>query len=231
MSSFKRSVPLALAGAAAAVAASTMLAAGPASARPVAPGAAQVPAAAATAKPWTISKGGRSVAVAPAVTIRDTTARQRIDCSRSTMKLDLKSGKKLAGAGAGTLTGASFSECTLPLGLPLEVRVAGLPGHVNLKSYDAATGVTSGSLTGLHVGLSVPAIGCSAIGDGTAANARDGSLAATYSDKTGVLKALATGGKLRLYDVKHCAGLIKDGDSLSLSAAYKVSPAPKITAS
>jgi hypothetical protein len=234
MSSFKRSVPVALAGAGAAVAA--LLAAGPASALPVTPAAGQAPAAAAApataAKPWTISKGGLAVAVAQTITVNDTTVKLSISCYLSTMKLDLKSGKKLPGSDAGTMSAAVFGECTLPKGLPLKVAVAGLPWHVNLRSYDAADGVTSGTLTGMHVGLSVPEIGCTALGDGTAADAHDGSLAATYSNKTGTLKTLATGGALRLYDVSsHCYGLIKDGDSLSLSGSYKVAPGQKITAS
>jgi hypothetical protein len=105
---------------------------------------------------------------------------------------------------------------------------------VNLKSYNAAQGLTTGTLTGLHAGISIAVkidrltISCAALADGSGADAHTGSLAATYSN-TGVLTAEAAGGNLRLYDVKNCNGLIKDGDNIALSASYKVSPTQKIT--
>jgi invasion protein IalB len=235
MSAFKRSVPLALAGAAVAVAAG--LAAGPAQATqqaPAGPGALDqhsVPAASG----WTVSHGGRAVAVAVNAVVRDTTAGQTAPCHLSTVQLSLKSGKKLAGSDAGSVTSAGFGECTLPKGIPLKVTLAGFPWHVNLKSYNAAKGLTTGTLTGLHVGISIAVkidgltFSCSALADGSGADAHTGALAATYSNKTGVLTAEAAGGHLRLYDVKNCNGLIKDGDNITLSASYKVSPTQKIT--
>ena len=93
------------------------------------------------------------------------------------------------------MTSAGFGQCTLPDGLPLKVTLAGFPWHVNLQSYDAASGITTGTLTGVHLGISTArrvgsvSLTCSALADGTGADAHDGSLAATYSSKTGVLTA------------------------------------------
>jgi hypothetical protein len=184
---------------------------------------------------WTISRGGRVVAVALGAVVRDTTADKTALCYQSTMRLSLKSGKKLAGSDAGSLTSAGFGQCTLPHGIPLKVTLAGFPWHVNLQSYNAAKGITTGTLTGMHLGITtaVHVLGftftCSALADGTGADTHTGSLAADYSNRTGVLTAKATGGNLRLYDVKNCNGLIKDGDKITLGASYTVSPAQKIT--
>ena len=163
--------------------------------------------------------------------VRDTTAGQTAPCYRSTVQLRLKAGKKLAGSDVGSVTSAGFGECSLPGGTPLKVTLAGFPWHVNLRSYHAAKGITTGTLTGLHIGISISFLGfkCSALADGTGADAHTGSLAATYSNKTGVLTAAAAGGNLRLYDVKNCDGLIKNDDRIALSASYKVSPTQKIT--
>jgi hypothetical protein len=239
MSAFKRSVPLAVAG----VAVAAVLAAGPALAAQQAPArAAALTQHSASAKnsaaakgDWTISRGGKAVAVAVDAVVRDTTTDKTALCYLSTMRLSLKSGKKLAGRDAGSLTSAGFGQCTLPHGLPLKVTLAGFPWHVNLQSYNAAKGITTGTLTGMHLGIrTAVSVGgitftCSALADGTGADTHTGSLAADYSNRTGVLTAEAAGGNLRLYDVKNCKGLIKDGDKITLSASYKVSPAQKIT--
>ena len=241
MSAFKRSVPLALAGAAVAVAAG--LAAGPAQAAPQAPsGPGSLAQPAVPARPsapaaagWTVSRGGKAVAVAVNAVVRDTTAGQTAPCHLSTVQLRLKSGKKLAGGDVGSVTSAGFGECTLPKGIPLKVTLAGFPWHVNLQSYNAAKGITTGTLTGLHVGISIAVhvdgltFSCSALADGTGTDAHTGSLAAEYSNRTGVLTAEASGGNLRLYDVKNCNNLIKNGDRIALSASYKVSPTQKIS--
>lgn len=51
----------------------------------------------------------------------------------------------------------------------------------------------------------------------------------TYTNKTGQLAILKTGGRLHLFSVKNCAGVVKNGDSIALIASYAVSPKQKIT--
>ena len=114
MSAFKRSVPLALAGAAVAAGRpgrGEALAGQQAPPRPAAltqhsaltsaDRAAQDSAASAEAVPrgsrakggWTISRGGTVVAVAVAAVVKDTTAGKTAPCYLSTMRLSLKSGR------------------------------------------------------------------------------------------------------------------------------------------
>jgi hypothetical protein len=180
-------------------------------------------------RPWHISHGGATVAFARNITVEDTTAGRSIPCLSSTLKIRLKSGRRLSGANAGRLTSASFGDCTTLHGYAIKVSLGYLPWHLNLASYNAAKGVTTGTLTGLHLTIQVPFLGCSAVVDGTSARAHDGVLAATYSNKTHRLTALQTGGRLRVYDVRNCFGVISDGDSITLSASYAVRPSLKIT--
>ena len=220
MSAFKRSLISALAVAAAATAAA--LAASPASAAP------QAPRAAAGKPVWTVSPGGVVTAASTGITIRDTTAGQTVPCYLSTMTIRLEGGKKISPNGS-TVTSAAFGQCTLPKGLPVVVKLAAFPWDVKLDSYDAATEVTTGTLSGMHLGLSVPLIGCSAVADGPdGQDAHTGAVSATYSNKTHVLKATGYG-NLRLYDVEGCQGLIANGDSITLTASYAVAPHQKIT--
>lgn len=190
---------------------------------------AAVPASAAP-KTWTISRGGAVKLTAKGFTVKDTTAGLSLPCTASAAKAKLKAGKGLSGTAAGTVTAASITGCSAD-GFTIKVTAGHLPWHLNLVSYSAAKGVTTATLTGIHLSLSVPAIGCTAVADGTAVNADNGSLAVTYTNKTARLAALKTGGKLHLYDVRDCFGLIGNGDSVTLSASYAMSPAQKITES
>ena len=91
--------------------------------------------------------------------------------------------------------------------------------------FNSTSGVTTGTLTGIHAALTGP--GCSAVVDGTGATADNGMVSATYS--TGALKVLTTGGNLHIYNVSGCAGLIRSGDSTTFSGTYAVSPRQTIT--
>jgi hypothetical protein len=217
MSVFKRSTTFVLATATAAAVAGLFAAPAFAGAAP------------AGHRPWHITRGHSTVAFAHNITVEDTTAGRSIPCRSSTLKIRLKSGRRLSGANAGKLTSASFGGCTTLQGYSIRVSLGYLPWHLNLASYNAAKGVTTGTLTGLHLAIRVPFLGCTAVADGTSAKAHDGVLAATYSNKTHRLTALQTGGSLRVYDVRNCYGVINNGDSITLSASYAVKPSLKIT--
>jgi len=222
MSVSKRSIVFALASAAAAATAAAGLVTGPASAAQQTP-AARMP------KTWTIAPGGATTAATTFAEVEDTTSGRSILCQLSVLRITLKSGKRRSGAHAGTLTSGRFGACTTLHGLPVIVSLGHLPWHLNLLSYNARKGVTTGALTGIHVSIWVPALGCTAIADGTSAHAHDGVLAATYKNKTATLTARRSGGELRVYDVSHCSGVIENGDSIALSASYAVRPFQKIT--
>jgi hypothetical protein len=131
----------------------------------------------------------------------------------------------LSGTSIASITSISFSNCTGPLGLTFTVKAGHLPWHLNAVSY--SNGVTHGTITGIHATLTGPS--CSAKVDGTSGTANNGKVSATYTNSTGVLKILTTGGNLHIYSVSGCAGLIHSGDASTFSGSYTVSPKQKIT--
>jgi hypothetical protein len=183
----------------------------------------------AAAKTWTISPGGAITAKAASATLEDTTTSTSLGCTSSAVKGTLKSGSGLAGAAAGSLTGFGLSGCSAD-GTAVTIKPGHLPWSLNLVSYNATSGVTTATITGFHLAISVAALGCTAEVDGTAASAHDGTIKVTYSDKTHKLKTLTTGGNLHLYDVSSsCLGVVNSGDSATISATYTVHPAQTIT--
>jgi hypothetical protein len=188
---------------------------------------AAVPASAAT-RTWTISRGGAITATTKSFTLEDLAKRESLTCKSAVAKAKLKSGKHLSGVNAGTVTSAAVTGCVFDV-FAVSIKAAHLPWHLNLVSYNAAKGVTTATLTGIHLTVAVPTIGCTAVVDGTSGKADNGTLEATYTNKTGKLATLKTGGKLRLYDVKNCDGVVNNGDSIAIIATYTVSPKQKIT--
>ena len=183
----------------------------------------------AAAKTWTIKPGGAITAKAKKAIVADTTSKNSLTCTSTTMKGKLKSGKKLAGAAAGSVSAFTISGCKAE-GASVKVTPAHFPWKLNLVSYNKAKGVTTATLTGIHIKLAVTALGCSATVDGTKATADNGKITVTYTNKTGVLKTLTTGGNLHLYGVSSsCLGVINTGDKATLSASYTVTKKQTIT--
>jgi len=190
-------------------------------------GLSAAPAFAATT--WTVSPGGAITAKSGKTTLTDTTTGNALTCKSSSTSATLKSGSGLAGAGLGSITALSFKTCTGPLGITFTPTAQALPWKLNAVSYDSSTGVTKGTITGIDATLSGPS--CSAEVDGTAAGADNGKVKVTYTNSTGKLKVLTTGANLHVYDVSGCAGLLADGDAVTFSASYTVSPKQTITGS
>jgi hypothetical protein len=135
----------------------------------------------------------------------------------------------LPGTGIGSITTVGFTSCLLPpLGPRFTLRARDLPWHLNVLSYNDATGVVTGSLSHLQIRFS-SFVSCTAVIDGTSGTASDGTVKFSYSDRTGVLQVRATGGNLHFYNVQGCAGLTNTGDSASISATFTVSPKQAIT--
>jgi hypothetical protein len=51
----------------------------------------------------------------------------------------------------------------------------------------------------------------------------------SYTDGTGRLTTLTTGGNLHFYNVTGCAGLFNDNDPLTISGTFPLSPKQAIT--
>jgi hypothetical protein len=176
---------------------------------------------------WTVKPGGAITAKAGTTTLTDTTTHQAVVCTSSSTKATLKKGSGLSGTGIGSITSVSFSNCT-GSGFTFTVTPGHLPWHLNATSFNKTSGVTTGTITGIHSALSVPGL-CSAVVDGTGGSANNGMVKITYTNSTGKLKVLPTGGNLHVYNVKGCAGLINSGDASTFTGTYTVSPKQTIT--
>jgi hypothetical protein len=183
------------------------------------------PALAATT--WTVKPGGAVTGTSGTTTLKDTKTGNSLTCKSSSTKATLKKGSGLAGAGIGSITSVTFTTCTGPLMLTFTVKSNDLPWKLNAVSYNKTTGVTTGTITGIDATLTGPS--CSATVDGTAAGKHNGMVTGTYTNSTGKLAVLATGGNLHIYNVVGCAGLIKSGDPSEFTATYTISPKQTIT--
>jgi hypothetical protein len=183
--------------------------------------------AAATASTWTVRPGGAVIAKAGKTVLTDTRTGSSLTCS-SDMSGTLKAGSGLPGPGIGTIAKAAY-QCPTPI-FSYRLTPRGLPWHLNVVSYDRATGVTRGTISHLQLAFAIPEIFCSAVVGGPGGAASGGTVRVSYSGQTGLLKILTTGGTLHWYHVHNCAGgLIADGDNAALTAGYAISPAQVIT--
>jgi hypothetical protein len=173
---------------------------------------------------WTVKPGGAITAKAGTTTLKDNNTGSTLSCKSSSGKGTVKSGKGLSGTGIGSITALSFSTCTGPLGLTFTVKTTHFPWHLNAVSF--SSGVTTGTITGIHATLSGP--GCSATVDGTGATANNGKVTAKYSNSTGKLSTTGAG-NLHVYNVSGCAGLINSGDGTSFKGSYTITPKQTIT--
>jgi len=181
--------------------------------------------AALAAGTWTIQPGGGIQAASGLSTVADPRTGTDLRCASSSASGTLKSGSGLPGFHAGSLSAASFAACSSPV--IFRLRAGGLPWHLNLSSYNAATGVAWGTLSHIHLAMS--GSGCNAPIDGTSA-ADDGRVVVRYTDSTGRLKVLTTGSNLHFHHVgSGCLGIVNDGDPAALHATYTVTPEQAIT--
>jgi hypothetical protein len=187
-------------------------------------------AALAVSSTWTVKPGGAVNGTAGTTTLTDTSQKppnNTVVCTSSATKATLKSGSGLSGTGLGSITSASFTNCTGPLGFKFTV-ASKLPWHLNATSYNSTTKTVTGTITGIHSTLTSGTI-CKAVVDGTSGTANNGMVKITYSNSTGKLTVLTTGGNLHIYNVVGCAGLIKSGDASTFSGVYTISPKQTIT--
>jgi hypothetical protein len=174
---------------------------------------------------WSVSPGG-SVTASGSAQVKDTTTGTIAKCTSLELDATLASGSGLPGAGIGSITSGSFTGCTIAT-ISVSVASNGFPWQLNATSYNSSTGVTTGTITGIDLVATAP--GCSATLDGTAAGADNGKIKVTYTNSTGVLKLLSTGGNLHDYAVSGCFGLVNNNDPEDASGTTKVTPKQTIT--
>jgi hypothetical protein len=197
-------------------------------------GASVAPALAATTT-WTVKPGGNISAKSGTTVLTDTKTKTVLKCASSSTKATLKKGAKLSGTGIGSITALSFTKCTGPFSLAFTVKSSASTKHpwkLNALSYNKKTGVTSGTITGIHATLTGSGgVGCAAVVDGSGATKDNGSVHITYNNHTHKLSVVAAGSGLRIFDVKGCLGLIGNGQASTFTGTYVVSPGQTITAS
>ena len=191
---------------------------------------------------WTVQPGGAITASSGHFVVTDTTTGTVLSCDSSAATGTLKTGSGLPGSRAGSLSAIGITGCGGPgqslAGAPqrgglarlllFRVQATGLPWHVNLSSYNAAEGVARGTLS--HLQITGSGDGCTFAVDGTSATAEDGRVTFRYTDSTGRLKVVTTGGNLHWYGVSSgCLGLVNSGDRATLGTAFRVSPKQAIT--
>ena len=191
-------------------------------------GLSAAPALAATT--WTVSPGGAITATSGKTTLKDTTTGNSLTCESSSTSATLESGSGLKGAGLGSITAVTFKVCSGPLGSIWHFTANDLPWHLNANSYDSSTGVTTGTITHIDLTLSSD-FPCIADVDGTSADSHTGQVKVQYTNSTGKLKILTTGGNLHFYDVIECAGLFNSGDTFTFNPTYTVTPQQTVTGS
>ena len=174
---------------------------------------------------WTVRPGGTISLTSGLFTVTDVPTGTMIVCASSPLSGTLPSGSGHPAPGIGSLTAGRIRYCG-NLGM-FTLTAGDLPWHLNFTSYNAAARTVTGSISHLHIGVFEP--GCHAVADGTSGTAGDGIVRFTYTDSTAKLKALTTGGSLHFYDVQGCAGLVRNSDPATLSAAFTVSPKQAIT--
>jgi hypothetical protein len=189
---------------------------------------------------WTVDPGGAVTGTGDKTTLTDTKTKTDLTCKASAAMATLKKGAGQDGSGLGKITSLTFGTCTGPLNLTFEVKTNAsdaTPWLLNAKDYDADTGVTTGTITGIHATLTGE--DCAATVDGTDATKNNGEVEFTYSNKNAHLvilpKApgviLPKGPGLKIYNVTGCLGLIHSGDRAVFDGIYSIKPAQKITSS
>jgi hypothetical protein len=160
-------------------------------------------------------------ATAPGVVLFDGTTGKTIGCTLSKGSGKFKSGKGLPGSRIGTISTLSFTGCA-GQAMTFLLTPTHFPWTVNATSY--ASGVTQGSLTGIHLNLTGA---CTAAIDGTSATADNGKISYSYTNSSRWLDAGKS--SLHFYNVHGCGGSINSGDAAGFGVTYTVSPTQTIT--
>ncbi len=177
---------------------------------------------------WDVSPGGSFKAKQSGkVTITDSVTKKSVVCATTAAAGTFKSGTGLSGTAIGALRSLSLTGCAAAHGLAFTVKAGALPWSLNADKYIPAKATTYGTLTGVHATLA--ATGCSATLDGTGATGDNGSAVIHIHNSPSKLKLEAAGGSLHVFVGSGCTGLFKNGDAVTETSAYLMSPVQTIT--
>ena len=139
----------------------------------------------------------------------------------------LKSGSGLPGAKIASITAWSFGPCDFggQQFYTVENDSALFPYPLNAESYDAASGETTATVTGIAGDMM--GTGCSLTIGGTT-DMTTGQVETVYTNST--RKLVTSGGTLHFWNVgSGCLGLYNTGDHVTISGTYTITPRQAIT--
>lgn len=188
----------------------------------VAATAAALTAAPASAAPatWTVTPGGNISGVnTQPLRALNTSKGVAAVCPVSTATGTLQSGSGLSGTGIASLTGVNASGCVTTGGLATTITATNLPWQFNAASYNAGTGVTTGTLTGVKATAVIgnPAQCTVTVG---AAGGGGGTIAGTYTNSTDRLSVSGSNLVVLTATGAGCGSLASPGDSITLGGQY-----------
>jgi hypothetical protein len=174
--------------------------------------------AAASTSTWTVGPGGTTSGSGVYLDLDDTTTGARQNCNGTSGTLSLKTGSGLPGRGIASVSSFSAISCG-----GWTVTAGNLPWAVNATHYNPATGITTGTLTGLT--LTYSGGGCQfTVGNPTTTS----QVRVSYSNGTGHLGLPAAGGNLRFFAVSGCPGS-ENGDVATLTTTLALAAPQTIT--
>ncbi|HEX6355223.1 hypothetical protein [Actinophytocola sp.] len=178
--------------------------------------------AAAQPATWTVTPGGAFHGVAGETLLEVQESGIQLSCASSTADGTAQSGTGLSNplATIPETPGIVFNECSGPFGLTFEVTQVG-DWSLNGGSYDAATGVTTGTIDGIEAGIVGP--GCEAT--------VTGSVNVTYTNGTATLAVLPdfTLEVTFVDPANNCLGLINEGEHANFAGSYSITPGLTVT--
>jgi hypothetical protein len=181
--------------------------------------------AAATLK---VTPGGKWTATAGATSLKDVTKNVTLKCKSATAagSISKKTGiappAKFGFISKGTF-GKSTNACSGPLGLKFDATISA--ATMNVTAFNATTGVTTGTLTGIKAKINGVGLSCSAPITGTQPF--------SYVNGTHQLHVLgsATKDSLTTGAVSGCLGAIASKDKNYFNGTYTVTPAQTVASS
>lgn len=159
--------------------------------------------------------------------LTDPSTGTQLKCATATVTVKGTNGSGQSGTPLATVVGATWSNCSGPLGITFAVTAQNLPWNLNAASYNSTTGVTTGSITGIEAHIS--GVGCTADFRGVSATV-PATVNGTYTNSSHKLTVNATPTDLHAWNVSGaCSGLINTGDAVTYTGDYTTSSPVTIT--
>ncbi len=182
---------------------------------------------ASAATTWTVSgmpASGAATLTSTNTVLTDTATGTQLKCTTATAGINLTNGTGKSGTPLGTVTAASWTGCSGPLGITFTVTPQNLAWAKNSVSY--SNGVTTGTLSGVEAHIS--GVGCTADFRGASATS-PATVDVKYTNSTHTLTVLGTG-NLHAFNVSGtCLGLLNSGDAATYKGDYVAPAAVVIT--